>query len=122
MQNTEIYENDTTNEVNENLLRKEEQKLERIKEAYLSGIDTLEEYRKNKSETEKRIRELKGAKKTSPQKEKGKTIRTELSEIIEKLKSNEISENEKNRLLSSVISDIIFDRKNMTIRISYHKV
>ena len=47
------------------LIEKEKKKLERIKEAYAAGIDTLEEYRSNKEKILKAIEELEKNKKSS---------------------------------------------------------
>lgn len=49
------------------------------------------------------------------------TLETDIGNI-EEIKSKNISENEKNILLRSVVSYIVFDRKNSAIQIKYHNL
>ena len=108
----------------EEKIKKEYNKLERAKQLYLNGIDSIDEYRLTKEAINNNIKKIKAQAKT-PEMTKSQvteTMKTNLNTIIEKIKSEDISENEKNVLLRSVISSIVFDRKNSTIQIKYHSL
>ncbi|MGN1101202.1 MAG: recombinase family protein [Huintestinicola sp.] len=105
-----------TAEMNNILLKKEYAKLEKIKTAYISGVDSIEEYKLNKSEIIKIIESLKENIENKPKQNPHKKITVKLSEFIT---DGDISEDEKNMFLSSIISQIIFDRKSMSIIIIY---
>lgn len=112
----------TSTNINEILLKKEYDKLERAKTAYQAGIDTLEEYKLNKELISNRIKELEASVPQMTEKEINETMKTNLSTVIAKIEDKTCSENEKNTLLKSIISSIIFDRKNLTIQIKYHSL
>lgn len=109
-------------DISQILIKKEYKKLERIKLAYENGIDSIDEYRINKTQVLERIKQL--------EKEVAKPavnkfciqnkFKKNLSEAIIKLKLKKISENEKNEILRSFISRIVFDRSNNTIQIFYY--
>lgn len=98
-------------------------KLDRIKEAYQAGIDTLEEYKENKSKIQKEIEVIQS--KMSDQlaitesfdtvKELKKTISTGLSVL-----QSDAPEELKNDILHSFVEKIIFDRKKSSIDIVYY--
>lgn len=112
----------TSTNINELLLKKEYDKLERAKTAYQAGIDTLEEYKISKELITNKIKELESSVPQMTEKEIKETMKTNLSTVIAKIKDETCSENEKNTLLKSIISSIIFDRKNLTIQIKYHSI
>lgn len=112
----------TSTNINGILLKKEHDKLERAKTAYQAGIDTLEEYKLNKELISNKIKELEASVPQMTEKEINETMKTNLSTVIAKIKDKTCSENEKNTLLKSIISSIIFDRKNLTIQIKYHSL
>ncbi len=105
--------------INKVLLQKEYSKLERVKEAFEAGIDSLEEYRLNKTRITNRIKELEADIPKPSEEEIKSEIKMKLSEVIDRIKDSSVSENEKNNFLRTVIREIIFDRKNMTIQIVY---
>lgn len=104
--------------VNEILLEKEYKKLERVKEAFEAGIDSLEEYKLNKTRICSRISELENAI-LQPIEETTDKVKANLSDVLDRLRNSRVSENEKNTLLRSIVSSIIFDKKNMTIQVKY---
>lgn len=108
-----------TDNINEVLLQKEYKKLERVKEAFEAGIDSLEEYKLNKTRIQSRIAELEVSIPKPTEDEIRDRMKLKLSEVLARIKDSKVSENEKNNYLRSVIADIIFDRKNMTIQITY---
>ena len=107
------------NNVNSILLEKEYKKLERIREAFEAGIDSLEEYSLNKARIKDRIALLEKGIPHSDETEYPEKLRAGIAEIISRLKGTAASENEKNTFLRSIISEILFDKKNMTIQIKY---
>ncbi|MGN1135563.1 MAG: zinc ribbon domain-containing protein, partial [Oscillospiraceae bacterium] len=111
-----------TDSINSILLEKEYKKLERVKEAFEAGIDTLEEYKLNKARIQNRITELEKDIPKPSTEEITEKIKESISDILIQLRDNSVSENEKNTLLRSIISGIVFDKKNMTIQIKYHSV
>ena len=108
-----------TENINEALLRKEYQKLERVKKAFEEKIDSIEEYKMNKLRIQSRISALESA---IPQQKQDKMVagfNIKVTRILDIIMSDAISENDKNTMLRQIISHIIFDRKNMTIQIVY---
>lgn len=125
-QHFNIYHEPTTTEQKSNditpaLIEKERKKLERVKEAYEAGIDTLEEYRTNKEKILKTIEELeKRQKKPEPKQE---DIRKKLSSTIKQsldiLEDPNCSESIKNITLRSFVRQVVYIRKNKSIEILY---
>ena len=109
-------------DISKTLLDKEYKKLERIKLAYENGIDSIEEYKINKIKIMERIKQLEKQVQT-PKPSKSnlqKTFKTKLKDAIDKLHSDNLSENEKNEILRSFISKIVFKREDGTIQIYYY--
>lgn len=104
------------------LIAEERKKLQRVKEAYESGVDTLEEYKNNKIAIQKRIEALMSE--IAPEDKMddcaSKSIRKSISSVLPKLQQDTISEETKNAMLRSFISEIVFDRVNNTIQIHYY--
>lgn len=98
-------------------LEEANRKFARVKEAYESGIDTIEEYKENKQKITKEISELKNliAEEENQEQdgvsEKQNQDTTKLKEEIKKvsdiLKSDDVSIEEKNGVLKSVIKEIV---------------
>ncbi|WP_303838707.1 recombinase family protein [Ruminococcus flavefaciens] len=108
-----------TDNINAVLLEKEYKKLERVKEAFEAGIDSIEEYKMNKLRIQSRISELESAVPQPSQDEMVAGFKMKAMEVMDKIMSDDISENDKNSILREMISHITFDRKNMTIQIAY---
>ena len=102
------------------LIEKEERKLERVREAFEAGIDTLEEYRQNKQRITERL----------------SALRTELAEVapspdtsafmgrvetsLTTLTDTCASEIIKNQVLRTFVEQIIFMKPSGRIEIVYH--
>lgn len=105
------------------LIEKEEKKLERIREAFAAGIDTLEEYKQNKQRILDSIASLRAQlAEASPA-----LTPTDLSEFAGKLRYTldtlsdpEASEMIKNIALRGIVEKIIFSKQNGRIEIVYH--
>ena len=101
------------------LIEKERKKLIRTKDAYELGIDSLEEYSFNKNKILTKIKELEH---TIPQPEYElfpHEFCRKADEVMLKLCSKNIAESDKNYFLNSFISEIVFNRKDMTFQIIY---
>ena len=101
-------------------ISREEQKLERIREAYEAGVDTLEEYRQRKAAIEQRIATLRDsapppAKPISPAE-----FAAAHAADLEKLKDPDGDPAEQNEILRGFVRSIIFDRKNSDFVIQYY--
>ncbi len=97
------------------LILAEERKLKRVKTAYEAGIDTLDEYRENKEKILKTIEELKRRKSQT----KKKVIDLKKIEELAKLLENpKVPDEEKNLALRSSISYIVFNRNGSSTGLS----
>lgn len=103
-------------------IKREKDKLSRIKEAYQSGIDTLEEYKENKRKILEVISQLETEKSEQinqfPQ-ANADDLRKKIKSTVELLTATGVSENEKNKALKTFIDKIVFDRKSAQITIFY---
>ena len=102
---------------------KEQKRLERIKAAYEDGIDTLDEYKANKTKILQNIDMLKS--RLSDPASTGKNevdlaeYRHKIAEALDILKIPDISPSKFNETLISLIDKITFDRKKSEIEICY---
>ena len=102
-----------------NLIEKENQKIQRIKSAYLEGIYTVEEVKEYKKSVEDKIKNLSSRQvqlkqeKTKPRKENIK----EKKNFLATLKSPAISEKEKNEILKGFVDCIVFNRSTSSVDI-----
>lgn len=105
------------------LINKEENKLRRAKEAYEQGVYTLEEYAESKKIINSHIENLRAQQpkkqEVSMSKIKKDFIKKHM-ETLEKLKSSDLSEQEKNELLHTFVDDIIFKRSSCEFQLIFH--
>lgn len=107
-------------DMTQHLLVSVQKRLKRIETAYQDGIDTLEEYRKKKEEACREIQELKiRTARLDNDKSVEEEWRGKIKATIPLLRSEEISEADKNEFLRSFVSKIIFSREDDTIQIYY---
>ena len=103
------------------LIEREKKKLTRIREAYMAGIDTLEEYQENKKAVQARIDELTASAPPAPLDEE--QIREAISGRIQAglqiLESDETSETLKNITLRSIVDRIVYIKPKGIIEIFY---
>lgn len=92
----------------------------RAKEAYLNGIDTLEEYKANKESIENQRKLLENSlnKNKKPQNVE-KEFKEKLKTVYEKLIDPEIEEKEKFELSHLIIDKIEFDKSAETLYLNY---
>lgn len=109
------------------LLKRELEKLDlrekRIRDAYESGIDTLEEYKESRQRLNRQREEL-GNEIKSLQTKTVKTaasskedIRKNIKTVYDMLKNPDVNHEEKGMLIRSIVDEIIFDRANETLKI-----
>lgn len=105
------------------LIRIEERKLEKIREAYIAGIDTLEQYASSKTAIEERIKSIKEI-----QNKKSKQIifnpedyAKKVLEVLSFIKRDDVSDDVKNKTLKSVIERIVYEKAKNNI-IVYFRV
>ena len=102
---------------------KEQKRLERIKAAYEDGIDTLDEYKANKTKILQNIDMLKSRLSDPTSTEKNEIdlaeYRHKIAEALDILKIPDISPSKFNETLISLIDKITFDRKKSEIEICY---
>lgn len=105
--------------ITEKAIRYQQNRLIRAKEAYTSGVDTLEEYKNIKDCISKTIQKLR-CELTLQQNSKPEASLIEQS-ILSLLENKNISNKIKNELLRSFIDHIVFDRRNGKIEIVFYQ-
>ncbi len=105
------------------LIAQEEKKLERIREAYEKGIDTIEEYRQNKARINdniKKIKELLNQEQEANYEIDKAAYTQKIADILKLIKDSSTEEAVKNQALRSVVSNIVFNKKENSLDIHYH--
>lgn len=107
-------------------LDKENVKLKRVKEAYENGVDTLEEYKDNKSKImtdiiniQKEIERLRSNNNNFEHTDIIKNFQANAFSILDFIKRNDTEQEEKNKMLGSIISKAVFDRPESSITLYY---
>ena len=121
VKSTESNESSGLTEIEINaLIDKENLKYSRIREAYENGIYNLDELSEAKKQTDDNIKQLKKLLKPEKSTEQiKKQFIHDKQDIISLLKTDNISEGEKNQILRSFIDKIVFNRSDCTVRILY---
>ncbi|MCR5708121.1 MAG: recombinase family protein [Ruminococcus sp.] len=103
------------------LIEREKKKLSRIREAYMAGIDTLEEYQENKKAVQARIDELTASAPPAPLNEEQirETISGRIQTGLQILESDETSETLKNITVRSIVDRIVYIKPKGIIEIFY---
>lgn len=104
------------------LIKLEENKLNRAREAYLSGIDTAEEYKTNKNKIQNTINELTQQKQNALPKKQSinkAEYANKVKNVLEFIKSPDNSEQAKNEMLRTIISRIIYVKAENTLNILF---
>jgi DNA invertase Pin-like site-specific DNA recombinase len=103
------------------LIEKEVQKYARIKEAYESGVYTIDELRESRDRIDQRINALRAQ--VKPQHSEialRRKIINENKNAIQTLRDPSVSEEEKNALLHGFVDRIIFDRATTSIDVIFY--
>ena len=106
-------------------IKKIDVKLHRIKEAYMNGIDTMEEYKENKrivqgekDGLEKQLSELKEEKISTKNEDKDMLMR--VKNVYDILSSDSVDATTKNDVLRSVVEKIVYDREKDELKVYYY--
>lgn len=109
----------------EDQIKKIDVKLQRIKEAYMNGIDTLEEYKENKrivqgekDSLEKQLSELKKEKNSTKNEDKDMLMR--VKNVYDILSSDSVDVTTKSEVLRSVVDKIVYDREKDLLKVYYY--
>lgn len=104
-------------------LARAELKLDRIREAYESGIDTLQEYKANKDRVMAEIDKLQKLAADSAETEISAENRAAYAkrqlQALDLISSGNISEEEKNHLLKEMIKTAIFNKAEKSVSVEY---
>lgn len=102
-------------------LSEQRKRLERAKLAYTEGIDTIDEYRENKQNIQKTIKHLEAELDNQNAKPFNVKAYTEKAKnILNTVCDETASEELKNKLLRSIIKDIIYDKQSKSFIINYY--
>ncbi|MGN1138123.1 MAG: recombinase family protein [Ruminococcus sp.] len=106
------------------LIDRENLKLKRITEAYEDGVYTLDEYKERRKLIQEQILRLSEQKPESNDADNLAKLRQDLIKnnrnVMLRLKSEKVTENEKNAILRSFIDKIIFNRTTSSIELFFY--
>lgn len=106
----------------EQQLHREEAILRRCKEAYAAGIDTIEEYRENKTAALRRMERIRKAMESivPPQPADKRAFAQKQRAILRQLRDDKTSSAEKSRLLRTFVDHVVYHKSTQTISIVYY--
>ena len=99
-------------------LKKSDEKLDRIKEAYRNGVDTLAEYKASKSIIAAEIEQIK--KHIDAPSNDDSIMLDRVRNVYEIISSDVINNTTKNEILKSVIEKIVYDRDSDELKVYYY--
>lgn len=109
----------------EDQIKKIDVKLQRIKEAYMNGIDTMEEYKENKQAVqeekqhlEKQLSEIK--EETSNSKDDDEDMLLRVKNVYDILSSDSVDVMTKNEVLRSVVEKIVYEKDKDLLKVYYY--
>lgn len=102
----------------EQVLRKEEEGLRRCKEAYAAGVDTLEEYRANKSASQERIAKVRQEVEALREPSEAAFVERQ-RDAVEELRSGTLTPQEKNEVLRGLVDHMVFHKETKELEVAY---
>ena len=109
-----------------NELKKLENREKRIKEAYESGVDSLEEYKENKTRMiaeRKRIEEkIAGSEKSSHTEDAKKEFIDKVRTVYDVIKNADVDNDTKGTFIRSILEEIVYDKENDTLTFRLYSV
>lgn len=105
------------------LISAEKLKLERAKQAYQEGVDSLAEYKTSKAKIESNIKKIEREKQSAVAKSADvnlKAFADTVGEVIELIESPDVSEELKNQALRTIVKEIIFFKPDKRIEIHFY--
>lgn len=103
------------------LIKHEKTKLKRAKEAYENEVYSLEEYKETKQAVEKRISELEAELTNVSEKKDTKALTNKIIEALPLLRSDSLTEEEKNAVLKSFVSKIVYKKPSNDIDVYFYE-
>lgn len=103
------------------LIALEERRLERAKEAYLAGVDTIEQYAAAKEEIASKIAELTAMRErdNAPQSLDVAAYAAKVAGVLEIITSEEIAPEAKNEALRTVVEKIVYNKPEERVEIYF---
>lgn len=101
-------------------LTREKLKLERAKQAYQNGVDSLEEYRENKQKILERIAQLSEAPKKKITKADIKESIKAISAVLRLVENGSVSEDLKNEAMRGIVSKVILYKPEKRVEVFYY--
>lgn len=104
------------------LIQKEQQKLNRAKEAYLSGIDNKDEYRANKNTITRKIKALQTEREKLNSKEVDlDAYAKKVANVLAVVTNPDIDELSKNKALRSILTKIVYEKTNKKLNLFFYE-
>ncbi len=105
------------------LIAVEERRLERAKEAYLAEIDTIEQYKQNKTEITARIEDLIARRDKEIVKEIDMdAFANKVAGIVEFIEREDVTDQAKNEALHNIIEKVVFEKAKGNLAIYFHDI
>lgn len=105
------------------LIAVEERKLNRAKEAFLAEIDTIEQYKENKTEITQRIEALKAKRDQEVyQKIDVNAFSKKVREILDFCKNDSVTASAKNEALRTIIEKVVYEKANNHLALYFHQI
>ena len=106
----------------EKLLHNQEVKLRRAKEAYLNGVDSVEEYKENKARIQKEIHRLQSSLSFLPPEPSidTETMKARIADVLRVLTAPDSSDEAKNTALRSIVEHITYNKALQSLDIVLH--
>jgi hypothetical protein len=103
------------------LIALEERRLERAKDAYLAGVDTIEQYAAAKDEITSKIAELSAMRErdNAPQSLDKAAYAEKVAGVLEIIASEEIAPEAKNEALRTVVEKIVYNKPEERVEIYF---
>ncbi len=103
------------------MIKREQTKLDRAKEAYLAGIDTVDEYKANKADITKAIAAIeKQRSETVAKKIDIKEFSKKVEEVLSIVTDSAQSTDAKNKALRSILSKVVFCKPSGTFSLFFY--
>ncbi len=110
----------------ESRLESLQKKSQRVREAYLGGVDTLEEYREHKQLIDGQIQELQnridGLKTPEPQENPDAAVRSAIAEALSAMTPDTASREEKHNAADAVVENCTWDKSRNLLQITYRPI
>lgn len=103
-----------------------ERKLDRMRESYAAGIDTLEDYRafkaRNDAERAELLEKLEALRTGDDPAAAVERIRAAVKDAVGVLEDSAVDVETKNRIIRAIIKECVFDKRTMELRIVYRVI